>query len=291
MDVEKVCHISPLPHWGRVTHICVSELTIIGSDNGFSPWRRQAIIWNNAGLLLIEPIGTNVSEISIEIQTFSIKKMHLNMSSEKWRPFCLGLNVSDFQNTDHSSSSRAIYGLCLLWVLYYSGTEYHRCYFLKTLRPRNNDRHFPNDICRGICFNEYIRISMKISLKFVPNGSINDIPALVQIMAWRRPGDKPLSEPIMIILLTHICVTRPQWVKNSTTCHLVSNQYHGNFHSHLALVYYMEATTLLDAVDTQQVFLSLLLLKCSSNQNMYWFQKWTYRICRQFLYLFDIGFV
>ena len=82
-----------LTHWGRVMHICVSELTIIGSDNGLSPGRRQAIIWTNAGLLLIEPLGTNFSEISIGIQTFSLKKVHLNMSSAKWRPFCLGLNV------------------------------------------------------------------------------------------------------------------------------------------------------------------------------------------------------
>ena len=82
-----------LTNWGRVTHICVSELTIIVSDNGLSPGRRQAIIWNNAGLLLIEPLGTNFSEISIGIQTFSFTKMHLNMSSAKWRPFCLGLNV------------------------------------------------------------------------------------------------------------------------------------------------------------------------------------------------------
>ena len=82
-----------LTNWGWVTHICVSELTIIGSDNGLSPGRRQAIIWNNAGLLLIESLGTNFSEISTGIQTFSFKKMHLNMSSAKWRPFCLSLNV------------------------------------------------------------------------------------------------------------------------------------------------------------------------------------------------------
>ena len=88
-----VIFASSLTHWGRVTHICVSELTIIGSDNGLSPGRRQAIIWNNAGLLLIEPLETNFSEISIGIQTFSLKKMHLNMSSAKWPPFCLGLNV------------------------------------------------------------------------------------------------------------------------------------------------------------------------------------------------------
>ena len=82
-----------LTHWGRVTHICVGILTSIGSDNGLSPGRRQAIIWTNAGILLIEPLGTNFSEILIRIQAFSFKKMHLKMSSAKWRPFCLGLNV------------------------------------------------------------------------------------------------------------------------------------------------------------------------------------------------------
>ena len=83
----------PLTHWGRVTHICVSKLTIIGSDNGLSPGRRQAIIWTNAGILLIGPLGTNFSQILVEIYTFSFKKMRLKGSSAKWRPFCLGLNV------------------------------------------------------------------------------------------------------------------------------------------------------------------------------------------------------
>ena len=82
-----------LTHWGRVTHICVVKLTIIGSDNGLSPGRRQAIIWTNAGILSIGPLGTNFSEILIGIQTFSFKKMHFKMASAKWRPFCLGLNV------------------------------------------------------------------------------------------------------------------------------------------------------------------------------------------------------
>ena len=82
-----------LSHRGRVTHICVSKLSIIGSDNGLSPDQRQAIIWTNAGILLIGNLGTNFNEIVIEIHTFSSKKIHLKMSSEKWRPFCLGLNV------------------------------------------------------------------------------------------------------------------------------------------------------------------------------------------------------
>ena len=76
-----------------MTHICINKLTIIGSDNGLSPGRRQAIIWTNAGILLIGPLGTNFSEILIKICTFSFKKMHLKMSSGKRRPFCLGLNV------------------------------------------------------------------------------------------------------------------------------------------------------------------------------------------------------
>ena len=84
---------SALIHWGWVTHIWGGKLTIIGSDNGLSPERRQAIIWTNAGILLIGPLGTNFSEILIEIQTFSLKKRHLKMSSAKWRPFCLGLDV------------------------------------------------------------------------------------------------------------------------------------------------------------------------------------------------------
>ena len=81
-----------LNHWGRVRHICVGNLTIIGSDNGLSPGRRQAIIWTNAGILLIQTLGTNFSEILGEIHPFSFSKMHLKMSSAKWRLFGLGLN-------------------------------------------------------------------------------------------------------------------------------------------------------------------------------------------------------
>ena len=78
-----------------MTHIlvCVGNLTIIGSDNGLSPGRRQAITWTNVGILLIGPLGTNFSEMLIKIHTFSFEKIHLKMSSGKWRPFCLGLNV------------------------------------------------------------------------------------------------------------------------------------------------------------------------------------------------------
>ena len=86
-------------------------------------------------------------------------------------------------------------------------------YSINTLRPRQNGRRFPDDTSKRIFLNENVRISIKISLKFVPKSPINNIPSLVQIMAWRRSGDKPLSESMMVSLPTHICVTRPQWVK------------------------------------------------------------------------------
>ena len=85
---------------------------------------------------------------------------------------------------------------------------------INTLRPRQNGCHFPDDIFKWIFLNENIWISLKIPLKFIPRGPINNIPALVQIMAWRRPGTKPLSEPMLVFVPTHICVTRPQWVNN-----------------------------------------------------------------------------
>ena len=95
------------------------------------------------------------------------------------------------------------------------------CMFL--LRSRQIGRHFTDDTFKRIFLNKNPRISIKISLKFVPKGPINTIPALVQIIAWRRPGDKPLSEAMMVRLPTHICFNRPQWVKSKLlliTCHI-----------------------------------------------------------------------
>ena len=86
-----------------MTNICVSNQTIIGSDNGLSPGRRQAIIWSNSGILLIRTLGTKFSEILSKIQTFSFKKIHFKMSSAKWRPFCLGLNVLTTSDRCHAT--------------------------------------------------------------------------------------------------------------------------------------------------------------------------------------------
>ena len=83
---------------------------------------------------------------------------------------------------------------------------------INTLRPIQNGRHSPDDIFSSIFLNEKVWTLIKISLKFVPKGPIDNIPALVQIMAWRRLGDKPLSEPMIVRLPTLICVTWSQWV-------------------------------------------------------------------------------
>ena len=94
LDILSLFHLrNTLLRWGRVTHICVGNLTIIASDNGLSPCRRQAIISTNDGILLIGPLRTNCSEIRIAIQNISYIKMLLKMSVVKWQPICLGFNV------------------------------------------------------------------------------------------------------------------------------------------------------------------------------------------------------
>ena len=115
-----------------------------------------------------------------------------------------------------------------------------------TLKPRQNVDRFPNDIFKCIFLNENVWISIKISLKSVPKGPNNSIPALVQIMAWRRPDDKPLFEPILVSLLTHISVTRPQWAnrisKNLCTLFPVSPNGRYNHFSSVSCVWLSNRT-------------------------------------------------
>ena len=117
---------------------------------------------------------------------------------------------------------RGKFRFVLNWPYYPNNNLHTTCTWrIYSLRPRQNGRRFADDTFKRIFLNETVWILIKISLKFVPRVPINNIPALVQIMAWRRPGDKPLSEPTLIGLLTHICVTRPQWVNDRGT-----NSYH-----------------------------------------------------------------
>ena len=110
---------------------------------------------------------------------------------------------------------------CIIWIStcikIYNNTTLCICTGIRifnTLRPRRNGRRAADDTFERIFVNENVRISIKISLKFVPKGPINNIPSLVEIMAWRRPGDEPLFQPMMVRLPTQICATRPQWVND-----------------------------------------------------------------------------
>ena len=149
----------------------------------------QAIIWINPVMYMSRALETHVNNW-IKLQLYSHKKDKVSC--------CLKMLAIPSLN---------LLSILIEWIfLSITPTT------VKTLRPRENGRHFADDIFKCIFVNGNFWIPIKISLKFVPKDPINNISALVQIMAWRRPGDKPLSEPMMVSLLTHICVTRPQWV-------------------------------------------------------------------------------
>ena len=133
-----------------MTHICVGDLTITGPDNGLSPVRHQAIIWTSAGILLILPLGTNFSEILIEILILSFKKMRLKVSSAKWRPFCLGLNVLTHQGcVMHVCTSKIGHHEFRWWLVVWSMPSHYLTQgwfidlstFDKNLGSNSNDFH------------------------------------------------------------------------------------------------------------------------------------------------------
>ena len=136
VDPDLCRHMVSLGHneltrWGWVTHICVSKLTIIGSGNGLLPGWHQAIIWTNGGYCSFEPLGINFWEISMEIHTFSLKKMHLKMSSAKWQQFCLGLNVLMHTKLDDAKVQISLFSLlplsCQCWSKLTMGDVAHNC--------------------------------------------------------------------------------------------------------------------------------------------------------------------
>ena len=116
-----------------------------------------------------------------------------------WIPYTLRFDAKPSSLVKH-------YHLRFSYVFYTSGINI--ILIINTMRPRQNGRHFANDIFKCIFEDENVWIATKISLSIVRKGSINNIVSLVQIMTWRRSGDKPLSEPMIISLLTHICTTR-----------------------------------------------------------------------------------
>ena len=162
--------------------------------------------------------------MKFESKQFSFTKIHLKRVSVKCWPFCFGIHVQQTGLFESLSQvcciSRAFAAEILQSCMLLSYKEcrmpltywywYH--FTFNTMKRIQNGCHFPNNIFKYILFNENVWISIKSSLKFVHKGSINNIPALVQIMAWHWSSDKPLSELMMVSLLTHLCITRPQWV-------------------------------------------------------------------------------
>ena len=132
-----------------------------------------------------------------------------NYTSSKFR------TLVNNKNRQHCLPSLVVkQGNIILFPGQSTKAPYKQCN-INTLRPRQNGRRFADDMFKCIFLNENVWIPIEISLTFVPKGSISNNPVFIQIMAWRRPGDKPLSEPMMVSSLTHICVTRPQWVEEN----------------------------------------------------------------------------
>ena len=144
------------------------------------PGRCQAIIWTNAGILSNGPLGTKVNFNLISSYIF--------------------IQENPFQN--------------VVWKMAAILSRPQYVDMVNTLRPRQMVAISQKTFFKCIFLNDDVWISITISLNVVPGGPINNIPSLVQIMAWCWPGNKPLSEPMMIRLPTHICVTWPQWVNH-----------------------------------------------------------------------------
>ena len=147
-----------------------------------------------------------------------VLKSHLNPNQKSTElPSSMHTDIDMDCNTDECLLSAVQTNYPMSNLYGYMAAATIKCLTAITLWGRNkNGCHFPDDIFKWIFLNKNVWILINISLKFVPRGPINNIPTLVQVMAWRRPGDKPLSEPMMVRLPTHICVTQPQWVNPGT---------------------------------------------------------------------------
>ena len=212
-----------------MAHICVNELNSIASENGLSPVRRQAIIWTNAGVLIMRPSWSDFNEILIEVHTFSFKKIHLKMSSVKWRPFSLGLNVSTqhrkfftthtpgfmaFSQFSHWKSSICNRTFCLHMVK-------HLCTQLRVTWPFGQNNifglvnvtlwHVYLCLARKSKNNHKINIWYKILFVFHKRLFSRFIPILTNyqlwkqgVWSWKVRAQKFLSAKLMVSAITSI---------------------------------------------------------------------------------------
>ena len=144
--------------------------------------------------------------------------------------------LKEFISTNQMSQAKLLLPLHLPVRSHLLNIPVKKDYNLNTLKPRQNGRHFADDTFKCIFLKENVRIWIKISLKFVPGSPIDNMSALSQIMAWRRPGDKPLSEAMIVSLLTHICVAQSQWV-NGTSDARTTHPYGGAHFAEATLLY------------------------------------------------------
>ena len=156
-------------------------------------------VWRRSQVFLLMSVFMEIWSMFVEM----LQVVH--KTSEIRRLVCnANTGVVDRLAMQGARSSRASSAYCHI--------NWPGSWTVNSLRPGQDRRHFADNIFKCIFVNENVWISLRISLKFVPKFRINNIPALVQILAWRRRGDKPLSGTMMVRLSTEICVTRPQWV-------------------------------------------------------------------------------
>ena len=171
----------------------------------------MAITWTNAALLSIELMGKDFSEILIGILRFSFKKFHLEVLSSKMAVILSRGKwaISAFVclkwiKTAHTNSLTSAVFEWYIITRFFRLDANHLIVLINTLRPIQNSRHFADNTYKRIFLNETARISIKISLKFVSKGPVNDNSALVRILAGRRPSDKSMSEPMMVRLYAYM---------------------------------------------------------------------------------------
>ena len=193
-------------------HIYVSKLATIGSDNGLSPGRRQVIIWTNAGILLIRPLWTNFSEILIEIVIFSFKKMRLKVSSAKWRPLCLGLNV--LRNTFQCIFSANVPGIINMYLT---------IIFLiwNSPLPGTNELTHRGSVKRQICYWPGSSLLQVIITCLVPSHYLNQCWLIANWITTNKPQWNSNQYIIFSIQKIHLKLPSARW-RPSCSLHNVS---------------------------------------------------------------------
>ena len=175
---------------------------VLGYDNGLSPGQCQAIISTNNEILFIWSLGKNFSAIVIELQPFSIKKMHIKMSSAKWRPFCLGLNVLTrcLLLCHRSCSACHLFGIQPLLTHW----------------PLGNFNKIKKNKFQLISVTDGCDISSDIALRWTSLDLSDDKSTLVQVMAWCHQATSRYRRQCWPRSISPNGVTRPQWVKPKT---------------------------------------------------------------------------